>query len=154
MGYTLAIGELKVIYDNDPDCPCLVLDAELEGNGPVQAKKNRFTCSYSGMKEFCIAAGLYDLFFDEDKDDCLIGSQHPGCVPLTENHRTGINKAFEKYVAAQPDAVAAYEKLHLPPFHVPPRKLPETYYFIQLAWLHYWVNWALDNCKQPVFVNR
>ena len=89
------------------------------------------------------------------RDDGLI-INHPGCVPLTEQHRKEINDAVLRWKAKYPNAEPTYGQI--PPegalgFSVDKENPEENAYMCRLVWLHYWVNWALDNCKQPVFAN-
>lgn len=166
MGYTLRIGELEITYCNDESEPRIDLDArgEWHENAPSYGeptdKENQRWPSYSGWNNFCKYFGLSELFYGKNergewsRDDALI-SEHPGCVPLTERHRREINATLEAHKIKYPNAIPTYGK------PAPFGKMtwedldnpPENYQLCRLIWLHYWVNWALDNCKQPVFYN-
>lgn len=138
MGYHLEIGDLEVHYCNNIKKPRVELHAEkveidlslldetLEPYRLERSVGNYCFAPYAQWHGFCDHVGLSGLFFDKEREDNLL-VEHSGCVPLTEKHRSEINEAFEKRNKGHP--------------------------IIHLVWLHYWVNWALDNCKQPVFVN-
>lgn len=163
MGYSLTIGELKVCYDNDEECPTVDCSArgfshdEAPAFGEPTDKTSSRWPSYSGWAEFCRFTGLYDLFYGKNeqkettRDDALL-SQHPGCVPLTEKHRREVNAAYEAFKIKYPNAVPTYGNIKSM-LDADPNNPDENGQMCRLVWLHYWVNWALDNCKKPVFAN-
>lgn len=171
MGYTLRIGELEFKYINDEDEPRIELSAasEKHENAPAFGEptdyENQRWPSYTSWANFCRYFNLYELFYGKNekgeycRNDALI-AEHPGCFPLTEKHRREINRAYESHKLKYPNAIPTYGK------HAPegadqftkftwedPDNPPENYQFTRLTWLHYWVNWALDNCERPVFEN-
>lgn len=99
--------------------------------------------SYSAWADFCRFSGLHDLFFGKSTRDDSILQSHSGCIPLTEKHRKEKNSAFEAYKIKYPNSMPIMGD----------EQSEENYQLCRLTWLHYWVNWALDNCKQPVFEN-
>lgn len=163
MGYTLNIGELKIRYDNDEDCPTIDCDAEtfMHDNAPAFGEPTDKTSSrwpsYTAWANFSRFTGLYDLFYGKNeqkettRDDALLRS-HPGCVPLTEKHRREVNAAYEGFKIKYPNAIPTYGTPKNV-FEGDKNNPEENYQMTRLVWLHYWVNWALDNCKQPVFTN-
>lgn len=157
MGYTLTIGELQIGYFNDNGDPHIALSARQERHkkAPAFGEPTDYTNtrwpSYTVWTEFTEFAGLYSLFFAENREDRLIYS-HPGCVPLTEQHRQEVNQAFEAFKLKYPNAVSTYGNTDNP-LDVDPENPEENGYMCRLVWLHYWVNWALDNCEKPVFGN-
>lgn len=163
MGYTLTIGELEMTFDNDEDCPNIDLSAEgfCHENAPAFGEPTDNTSSrwpsYISWAEFCRFVGLYDLFYGKNdqkeltRDDAIL-AQHPGCIPLTEKHRREINAAYEAFKIKYPNAVATYGNPKSF-FEGDPNNPEENGQMCRLVWLHYWVNWALDNCKKPVFAN-
>lgn len=170
MGYTLRIGELAFEYDNDEDEPRIRLSAKPEKHDAAPAfgeptdHENQRWPSYSTWSDFAKDAGLYAMFFgyqdegrrDYVRDDALIAN-HPGCVPLTERHRRDVNDALARWKERYPDAVPTYGKpapegTH-PLMWEDPDNPIENARMTRLVWLHYWVNWALDNCERPVFEN-
>jgi hypothetical protein len=163
MGYTLKIGELDFDYDQDEDYPSIYLTAKTVSHPDAPAfgeptdHENQRWPSYTAWAEFCRDAGLYDLFFGkETRDDTLI-REHPGCIPLTEKHRREVNAAMEAWKVKYPDAVPTYgekcpEGEH-PLMWTDENNPEENGKMCRLVWLHYWVNWAMDNCERPVFAN-
>ena len=169
MGYTLKIGELVVNYSQDKDDPRCYLSANSfhHNDAPAFGEPTDGTSvrwpSYTSWRIFCRMAGLHAMFYGTEygsdelvRDDALIVS-HPGCVPLTERHRKDINDAMLRWKSKYPDAAPTYGKPapegKFLGFWHDEENPEENAYMCRLVWLHYWVNWALDNCKQPVFVN-
>lgn len=163
MGYSLSIGELVVEFDNDEDCPRVNCSAKIFQHDnapafgePTDTESQRWP-SYSSWANFCRFVDLYDLFFGKNekgeytRDDALI-QHHPDCIPLTEKHRREINAAYDNFKIKYPAARATYgnPKSMLEPDEDNPE---ENGQLCRLVWLHYWVNWALDNCEKPVFEN-
>ena len=163
MGYTLKIGELDVEYDRDEDCPAIFISAKQvhDDNAPAFGEPTDFTNqrwpSYGSWSDFCEEAGLEELFYGYHQRDDTLLSQHPGCIPLTEKHRKEINAALENWKRKYPDANPTYGK----PCPEGESSLSwedkdnpkENAMMCRLVWLHYWVNWAMDNCEKPVFAN-
>lgn len=163
MGYSLTIGELEIEYDNNLDCPRVITTAtqfihdEAPAFGePTDNSSSRWP-SYCSWYEFCRFSDLYDLFYGKNeegkttRDDALL-QDHPGCVPLTERHREEVNTAYQRFIKKYPKAVPTYgdPKNSMEPDENNPE---ENGQMCRLTWLYYWVNWALDNCEKPVFVN-
>lgn len=169
MGYTLRIGELVVEYYQDEDEPRISVGAKGFSHHaapafgePTDHESERWP-SYSTWSDFAEGAGLYTMFFGKYRgssqlvrDDALLVS-HPGCVPLTEAHRREVNAALAAWKIKYPNAVPTFgrpapdgEDAML---WVDDENPKENGQMTRLVWLHYWVNWALDNCKQPVFEN-
>lgn len=163
MGYTLKIGELDIEFDQDEDYPAIFLSAKLVSHPDAPAYgeptdyENQRWPSYTSWSEFCKKAEIYNLFFGEDdREDALLAA-HPGCVPLTERHRRDVNEALDKWKKKYPSAVPTYGKKcpegENPFFWTDESNPEENGQMCRLVWLHYWVNWALDNCERPVFSN-
>lgn len=164
MGYNLSIGELSVIYDNNTDYPNISLEChhkELKDapafDEPTDNTNERWP-SYTGWTDFASYVGLTALFFGHDdkgidiREDALI-SNHPGCIPLTDVHRRDVNKALAAYKIKYPDAIPTYGKKQEHLLDIDKDNPRYNSEMARLVWLAYWVNWACDNCKQPVFVN-
>ena len=80
--------------------------------------------SYGAWGGFCRAVPGLDAFMEQ------VMSKHPGYVDLTEEHRQTFNQIYERAT------------------------LKDRYHRSRMEWLHYWINWAVDNCKTPIFYNR
>ena len=165
MGYTLTIGEFELDFDTkDEDCPHISLDAKMFKHDdapafgePTDNESQRWP-SYTSWSDFCRFSGLYDLFYGKNeareltRDDALL-HEHPGCIPLTEKQRREVNEAYEAFKKKYPNAKPTYGDIPKGSFDGDPNNPEENGQMCRLVWLHYWVNWALDNCKQPVFAN-
>jgi hypothetical protein len=128
MGYILKIGEYKS-YNSDVG---VVHDAEL-----VRLATAPYEYGYSNVMQpsgtswffFTVAAGLESLF--NEKDGLLLNNYNDGeFVDLTKEHQRIIDQAYSKKVNLKEDHQCA------------------------LTWLKFWVDWAIENCKKPVFVNQ
>lgn len=164
MGYTLRIGELEIDFNTDKDCPRIYCSAKgvahdcAPAYGEPTDKENQRWPSYSSWSEFCRFVGLYDLFYGKNidrettRDDALL-YEHPGCIPLTEKHRLEVNSAYEAFKAKYPSATPTYGEPQDDMLSYDEENPVENGQMCRLVWLHYWINWALDNCEQPVFQN-
>ena len=158
MGYTLEIGEVTVDYDNSNEDPYIMFDVNRveDDNAPAFGEPTDHTNqrwpSYAVWDKFCTSAGIHDLMFSKDRDDALL-SNHPGCVPLTEQHRSEINDALVAFKIKYPDAIATYGEKQENSLIRDENNPEENSVLCRLTWLHYWINWALDNCEKPVFKN-
>lgn len=143
MGYTLTIGELKVIPDLSAalDDDGLFFTAEAvshEGapafGEPTDHSNSRWP-SYTAWAETMRDTGLYDVFF---WDGTLLGG-HPGARLVTQRLRETVSSALASYREAHPvEAEFGTD---------------EGANICRLIWLDYWIGWALENCKTPVIAN-
>lgn len=135
MGIYFRVGEFKTEFIRSATRASLLLDAVgKNGDG-----SDVISFSYGGAEEFQKAVGLYSLFTGEEpgqegfiREDYLI-QEDPSCVPLTDTHKREIDAAMVR-------------------FKTGPHK-EDGFYRQQLCWLQERVDWALKNCKEPVFVN-
>ena len=131
MGYWLKIGEYK---PGISDVGLVVTpDVVKLDNAPAGGLDfdytNQFECSYGVWDDFINATGLNVLF--NDRTGQLIRKENqPGYAELTKDYQRIINLAYASK-----------------------NKIQEDYQF-PLEWLKFWVDWALENCKKPVFVNK
>jgi len=65
-------------------------------------------------------------------------------VPLTWVHMAAINQACTAYLERHPSvfSVKSDDSLSVEDFH-----------FERLRWLKFWIEWALESCDTPVFLN-
>jgi hypothetical protein len=88
-----------------------------------------------------------------DKENGLIRN-HPGCVPLTKEHKEIIDKTYKEFYEKYPNCKAGYSPKMDEAKGIYDNKWPkENSYAVRLEWLKYWIDWALENCKNPVFYN-
>jgi hypothetical protein len=88
-----------------------------------------------------------------DTENGLIRN-HPGCVPLTKEHKEIIDKTYKEFYEKYPNCKAGYSPKMDEAKGIYDNKWPkENSYAVRLEWLKYWIDWALENCKNPVFYN-
>lgn len=156
MGYTLKIGESIVNVDKEYNYVSIDVKLEQHDKAPAFGEptdhQNQRWPSYSSWGDFCRFTGLYEMFFD--KEDGLI-NQHPGQMPLLPKHKEQIDEVLKKYKEKYPNAVAGYSpKIDFSKNIFEDADWPEeNNWLTRLEWLKYWVDWALENCKQPIFKN-
>lgn len=151
MSYTFTIGNATPKFSKDdgylmaswsvesktlPEAPQFPHD-EMTGQG------NSRSPSYSGWSDFCRAAGIFDVFYD-DRGRLLAG--HPGCVMLTEADYARIDGALRAWTttATKPPGFSGW------------KNEDEGKYdpiLARLIWLKFWMRWALDNCETPAIEN-
>lgn len=145
MAYTISIGELEVEYEQEEGY--IRLDAayaerdDAPADGSVTDRTNQRWPAYLVWSEFCKASGLEELFFGKE-DGMGIMNEHPGCVPLHRRHLDIVQASYDSMRAKYPDAEPKMEGPD------------QNYILARLNWLRYWMAWALENCKQPVFANH
>jgi hypothetical protein len=141
MGYGLSIGEATIEWNTD--CVRIGCATERRDNAPAFGEptdySNQRWPSYTSWSNAMSALGLMDVMFDERNGGCSdfefkwndkwlipLLATHPGATPITKEH-----------VAYVEEKLAAYSE--------------ESY---DGEWLLYWLRWAVENCENPVFVNR
>lgn len=175
MGYTLRIGEAVIDWDSDNvsiDCEGISRDDAPSFGDPTD-KENQRLPSYSVWADCMEKLGLMDVMFNTRNHGAgefewngvtrypLI-QDHPGASPITKEHAEYVEAKLAVYKAVHPTHIAQYP----PP---KPGAVPifgdvykqedlesDPKYDAALCrgeWLAYWLRWAVDNCKQPVFVN-
>lgn len=144
MGYTIKIGQLVVTSENYEGRTYLSNDVTKERHESAPAFgeptdfENQRWPSYSAWAEFARFVDLEGFFFDKSEG---LMREHPGCYPLTNFHKERVDKALLGLYERYPDTVPSFGG--------------EYYNEVaaRLEWLKYWVDWALANCSQPVFLN-
>lgn len=125
MGYTLMIGELIKNEENEG----FQFDVEnVEHlNAPAEGSPTDYTNS-----RWPSYSGWSDFVNETGLSvlnaDLIKG--HPGYTILKPAHKEIIDRKFKQIKKLEPHNQA------------------------RLSWLKYWVDWALENCKQPAFLNR
>lgn len=152
MGYTLIIGELETEITNEG------LETNIEHSAKIKKLKkapafgepidftNQRWPSYPAWADAMKFVGLYDFMFN--KETGLIAN-HPGCVPINKEHKKIIDKAYSEFYKKYPNAKPGYSTIDNNDENWP----PENSYSVRLEWLKFWVDWAVENCKTPVFYN-
>jgi hypothetical protein len=140
MGYTLAIGERD--FDTEENIgfakKIKLGDAPVNANSAVFLEKtNVFMPSYNNWHRFLEETELNALFLGKGG---LIKT-HPGVVSLTEEHLKAVKFANDNYKKLYCDQRLIDD--------MPCVSLNLD----RLNWLEWWMNWALSNCKDPIFTN-
>lgn len=128
MGYTIRIGQLdeprEPEYLEENTARITVLKQDDAPSLYTNCPwQNQRMPSYSAWEGFTQKAGLHDLFYNTKTG---LMAQHPGCAELTQEHLAAIKAAN--------------------------RDLDE-YESSRLAWLTFWVEYALKNCSKPGIEN-
>jgi hypothetical protein len=157
MGYDITIGQYKRTSYTE-DGIRRYLDGAIHARhetapafGEPTDYENQRWPSYGSWNKVLEAIGLKDLFRNPETG---LMRKHPGCVKLTIEHKKAIDEAYANFYAKHPDCKPGYSKKQTEdPFGVDPDWPKENAYAVRLEWIKYWVDWALENCKQPVIVN-
>jgi len=150
MGYNLTIGEAQILsYDEDgleADCR-ITANGVKHDNAPAFGEPTDYTNerwpSYTAWWDFCEFVGLTDAMY---VDGSSIRGGHPGAFPINKEFKLAVDHAMERLHMQYPDAVASYGDNE---YNIP----KENGAMCRLRWLQYWTDWALKNCKHPVFAN-
>lgn len=151
MGYSLTIGEavLGKIGDDEWGAGYVYVTAEEVHHDDAPAfgeptdYKNERWPSYSSWADFADFAGLTDILFDPTSPGNIRGG-HPGHFLITEKFKADVDAAMERYMKKYPDAVPTYKDFE---------NRRHDGELCRFVWLQYWTDWALENCKNPIFLN-
>lgn len=178
MGYNLGIGEAVTETDEDGDVivwcePVRKDDAPAFGD-PTDYTNERWP-SYSAWHDCMKKLGMMDVMFNQRNGGAgqfkrngnirmPLLQEHPGSTVITVEHVEEVEELLAKYKATNSGHLAKYP----PPLPGARPMFPgsDLYSDDQLTkdpiydaslcrgeWLAYWLRWAIENCKQPVFVN-
>jgi hypothetical protein len=128
MAYALTIGEARMDIDPEFGNVGITVDRVSLSEAPLNSsndRSNTITPAYLVWENFCTQTGMHELFYDDDEG---LLRPHPGVKLLTSVH------------------LAAFKEATIPPGDEWSRK--------RVDWLIWWTEWALANCKVPVFENR
>jgi len=155
MGYVLTIGEATLdILDEDQETVEIIaqvhevdaVDKHLLTFGePTDGRSERWPSitSWTNFIQFVDIEEFRGLFYDE-----YLGWMRasPRIKLITPRSQGIINRTYDAFVEKYPQAVPRIAILKNTP-----ENPPENQALIRLTWLKYWVNWAMKNCKMPVF---
>lgn len=175
MGYNLRIGEAIIDWSEDGvsiDAESVTLDSSPAFGEPTDHTNMRWP-SYTSWAKFCRTIEIVDVMMNEKNGgsgevevngkwiQCLMPT-HPGAAPITREHLTAIRESVDSYKKRHPDHFAKFplpREGAVPVFSNNYREedyVDDPRYDGELCraeWLLFWVEWALDNCERPVFVN-
>lgn len=156
MGYTIKIGN-AVPFHSKEHFPTLSAGWEVEKiflpdapiflNDPAENSNTRWP-SYIVWHDFCIATGLYDLFYYQGN----LRARHPGCIGIIQEDVNFVTAALTKYKAKAtlPPGFEDEKFYFEEPFEGPPNY---DYHLARLMWLEWWMQWAFKNCETPAIQN-
>lgn len=173
MGYTLKIGEAVLDWSVEGvgvDCESVTLPEAPACGDPTDHTNERWP-SYSVWANAMRTLGLMDVMFSErnkgkghfewnGETRYPLLDRHPGVAPITKEHVEYVAAALDRYKSQHPDHIAQY-----PPLKpgVQPSMINSEEDFVddprfdsalvRGEWLLWWLRWAVENCKRPVFVN-
>lgn len=158
MGYTLTIGELETSWDDSDGLESTIRnsakgefhDKAPSFGEPTDGSNSRWP-SYTAWHGFTRFVDLEDLFYS--KETGLL-REHPGCFPLTKEHKEIVDKAYKAFYEKYPNCKAGFSPNANDIFSEEDKDWPEeNTWAARLEWLKYWVDWSLTECKKPVFYN-
>lgn len=159
MGYTLTIGNLQTLWDDGDGLESRIrnsAEGEHHDNAPsfgepTDGSNSRWP-SYSAWRNFTKFTNLEDFFYN--KETGLL-REHPGCFPLTKEHKEIIDKAYDDFYKKYPNAKAGFSpNINEKHGMYEDKEWPEeNNYAVRLEWLKYWVDWAIEKSEKPVFYN-
>ena len=142
MGYLIEIGELLTEVEDDGLCSYLyntVKRIYVDEAPKIQRGVNSISPSYSTWSDVCKVLGITDLMFDTEYG---LMHEHPGCVPITKEHKELFDIAYTKFYKDNVDINVDIDS---------ERDVDQA--AVRLEWLRFWIEWALINCNVPVFYN-
>lgn len=151
MGYSISIGELKISKEDGytfRTAETVRLDNAPAYGEPTDYTNERWP-SYSSWGNAMDFLDLNNLMFN---DRTGLMRKHPATYRLTKKHKAAIDKAYVKFYQKYPNAKAGFSP-KATMFQLDKDWPEENNWAVRLEWLKFWVDWALENCKNPVFSN-
>jgi len=160
MGYNLIIGEAEFDVDRvgDDEWTEDIQDEYIQvtaghvrhDDAPAFGEPTDYTNqrwpSYTQWYDFCEKADLVHVFYVIDEHGNNTGTLrggHPGYFPITPTVKAEVDKVY--------DRVKMQAKTLDPGADIFSTDVGAVW--VRVQWLKYWIDWALENCKVPVFVN-
>lgn len=177
MGYKLKIGEAQIRFSEDyVKIDCAIVEHEnAPAYGEPTDRENQRWPSYTNWAQAMSLLGMTDVMFNERNggkgsfewngiERQPLIAEHPGAMPITKEHVEYVENALSIYKQKYPDHIAQYPppKIGAKPIFEGSNEYrsedlsDDPIYDSNLCrgeWLAYWLRWALENCKHPVFVN-
>lgn len=143
MSYSIYIGERTTVESSDGEIETDVEQVENK-EAPYfsdSGYENSRHPGYGQMHEFCKMADVLDLWYGNDG----FLKQHPGFKELKQNHLDVMKSALKSWQEKYPAAKA--QMIDESPTVV------QDGILARLVWYVWWMEWALNNCKDPVVAN-
>ena len=151
MGFVIHIGNLykKIIPENweedeEPEEEFYIDELILPDAPDATLDHTNVLCpSASGWSDFCRATDLHDLFYEEHTKAGYRWISHKEDPILLSKYVAGLVRARldlykEKYPEATPGWSGATSEICLINYHL-----------ARLIWLDWWIQYALEHCKNP-----
>ena len=158
MGYNFTIGEfVPPAYPGDLGYAEEVSLPNAPAFGEPTDYSNQRWPSYSAWAEFVREAGLQHLFVakHQRRDVPLLLAEHPGIACIEKRHLEAVDQACAQYCAAHPHMLAGFPEVELSTGESVLKPDADRYSptLARLTWLQFWLHWAYQNCRIPVFAN-
>ena len=171
MGYTLIIGE--ACFEGDPgECYMRVWanpeaheTAPVFDNDPMTGNGNSRSPGYGVWTDFCRETGLYGMFYGKNgrRDPYMEGdpnchretpilADHPGYAVINAEDVLAIKQALDRHIAKHGELIPGFRPWTERDDETP-ADAAECAQRARLLWLHYWTDWAVQNCQWPVIAN-
>ena len=171
MGYTLTIGNAVFETWSDDKVSNLFVNAELKAldsaptfpNDEMTGNGNQRSPSYTGWANFCREAKIYDLFFGNSKNgryyetdidgmhrESPLICDHPGFEAINKHDVAYVKSALDRYGTCHPDTSPGFDNWD--PKEASCATLQDST-MARLMWLHFWMDWAVENCDRPIIKN-
>lgn len=160
MTYTFGIGE-AVINSDIPNLGITIWIKDERGTRKVVGDDgtNKIGFGYGYAATFASENDLEELFFgDGFHGNCRYGyhreqsllSEHPGAAILCQADVDEFKSALDKHISRYGDIEPGFTEHGAKDRKSNSRDCADR---ARLIWFHYWADWAVKNCKVPVFVN-
>lgn len=156
MGYNLKIGEALYKVNEDGEDRVYVDEIDLP-YAPAFGEPTDFTNarwpSYSSWFNAMDNLDMVDLMFNERNGGNSVGicpliQEHPGYTYITQDHLNYAKRKLCIYKMNHPDHIAEFPAEEI----INPNPIYDGN-LCRAEWLIFWLDWAIKNCKNPVFVN-
>lgn len=158
MGYNIYIGNATPFWEATEGEermgwrvePAKSDDAPTFPNDGMTANTNSRYPSYTGWDNFCHAAGIHPLFYDQYEG---LLREHSGIQILTKKHHLIVKGALESFKIQHPTTVPGFKGEPLSGEVEPFAGDEFSHTLARLIWLEWWMRWALGNCEHPAVQN-
>lgn len=150
------IGEKKTSLDLELNIISIDVEEQKHDKAPAFGEptdfENKRWPSYTSWSEFSKFAQLHTMFYNPI--DGLL-KDHPGAMPILYTHKRQIDSALYNIKFEFPNSKAGYSPIvNYNKEIYEDENWPEVNNWLtRLEWLKYWIDWSLENCKEPIFTN-
>ena len=157
MSYSFTIGNAEPYFEEEDFYACWRVRAISHPEAPsfpndeMAGQSNARHPSYSGWYNFCEAANILPLFYNERKN---MKAGHPGIQRITPEDYSLVKEALksQQAKATLPPGFSGYYDTELKCFVYPDDGKYDAV-LARLIWLEWWMRYALETCKLPAIRN-